>query len=72
MSAVSMPVSRKRKRVSPVRVVLYLFIILTALVWLIPKKLGDILVFKKVLAATGGAFTPHGARICVTLPCPEA
>ncbi|MBN8219559.1 MAG: AMP-binding protein [Spirochaetes bacterium] len=28
--------------------------LLGALLWLIPKKLGDILVFKKVLAATGG------------------
>ncbi len=28
--------------------------LLGAIMWLIPKKLGDILVFKKVLAATGG------------------
>ncbi len=36
MTAGSISASRKRKRVNPFRVVLYLFIILTALVWLVP------------------------------------
>jgi len=36
MTAGSISASRKRKRVNPFRIFLYLFIILTALVWLVP------------------------------------